>query len=700
MIFSVLTLVSALSISVIAAYFSIIGLATIFPGSIEAVIAMGAALEIGKIVAAIWLHKNWKTAPRMLKIYLFGAIVILMGITSMGIFGFLSKSHIEHEQHAEKAAALVTQVETKINREREYIARQKELIQQTEDKNQNRSDKSAENIDLEQKKIDQLTAQLEKDIELDSKMLAPIQARINQLNEELNAVQSKPGGLFSNKKKDIEDKIAEQANEREELAKKKKDIEDRISKYRNETSTLISDIRKRIQEYQNIGFDKPEDTEAKIEKYNSNIAAAQEKIDAFEVEKFDLDDGSRQLEAEVGPIKYVAELIADFTGMNFDIGKAVRIVIIILIFVFDPLAVLLVLAAHISLSKKFPKMVQDETIVFEKIAEIEAENKALEQQQINIQERKKDLEQERKILELNENQVKKYQNEISEHKETLRQLKLESQKELLKQEDTSSIIAEIEELNTQKESVEKEIQEIKLQKNKILSRAEETIQSAREIKAVLGDHNKHKQQIEELKSDICMNQAQFEKLKTQIHALESTNTELNSHNNISQTENAELQEKIQELETEIKEMNNKLEELEDLNEKLKQENIDLSSKQNPNLQEKIDTLIKQKNQLLESTLNKDLKLDNPIKITESLDSVTLSIPHQKSGEHCFSRLETFSTEDVKKYIKLCLHMELENPSQEPEAFNNLYKQNFHLVFDSRHNKDMRKKLFASYEFKN
>ena len=295
-------------------------------------------------------------------------------------------------------------------------------------------------------------------------MLAPIQDRINQLNEELNEVQNKPGGLFSNKKKDVEDKIAEQAAEREELAAKKKDIEDRIFKYRDETSALISDIRKRIQEYQNIGFDKPEDTEEKIEKYNSNIAAAQERIDALEVEKFDLDDGSRQLEAEVGPIKYVAELIADFTGMNFDIGKAVRIVIIILIFVFDPLAVLLVLAAHISLSKKFPKMMQDETIMFEKIAEIEAENKALEQQEMDIEERKKDLEQDRKILELNENQVKKYQNEISEHKETLRQLKLQAQKELLDQEDTSSIIAEIEQLTSQKENVEKEIQEIKLQK--------------------------------------------------------------------------------------------------------------------------------------------------------------------------------------------------------------------------------------------
>ena len=331
MIFAVLTLISALSISCIAAYFSIIGLATIFPGSIGAVIAMGAALEVGKIIAAIWLHNNWGSAPRMIKIYLFSAILVLMGITSMGIFGFLSKSHIEHQNHAEKNIALASQVETKITREREFIDRQKELIQQTENSNQNLSDKSQENIKLEQEKIDQLNTQLEKDIALDSKMLLPIQSRIDQLNKELNEVKNKPGGLFSNKKKEIEKITAEQAQEREELSVKKSDIESRISKCRNETSTLISDIRKRIQEYQSIGFEKPDDVKNKIEEYNNKISTSLDKIDELEKEKFNYDDGSRQLEAEVGPIKYVAELISDFTGVEFDIGKAVRIVIIILI---------------------------------------------------------------------------------------------------------------------------------------------------------------------------------------------------------------------------------------------------------------------------------------------------------------------------------------------------------------------------------
>lgn len=703
MIFAILTLISALSISVIAAYFSIIGLATIFPGSIEAVIAMGAALEIGKIVAAIWLHKNWKTAPTTLRIYLFGAIVVLMGITSMGIFGFLSKSHIEHEQHAEKAATLVAQVETKINREKQYIARQKELIQQSEDKNQNRSDKSAENIDLEQKKIDQLTAQLEKDIALDSKMLAPIQDRINQLNTELNEVQNKPGGLFSNKKKDIENKVAEQAAEREELAIKKKEIESRISKYRNETSALISDIRKRIQEYQNIGFEKPEDAEEKIEKYNSNISNSQEKIDALEVEKFDLDDGSRQLEAEVGPIKYVAELVADFTGMEFDIGKAVRMVIIILIFVFDPLAVLLVLAAHISLSKRFPKAMQDETIVIEKIAEMELQSKAIEQEELDLEERKKDIEQDRKMIELNENQIKKYQQEISSSKETLRQLKLEAQKQLLEQEDTSEITAELEQLISQKQTAEDEIQEIKIQKNKILSKADETIKSAREIKQVLGNHKENKEKIEQLKSEICINIEQFEKLKNQIQALESTNKDLDANriNLESTTANLETQKQnleaqTVELESEKAELLNKNSDLEALVSKLEAENEELRNTPipdpNPELKNKIAQLIDQKNELLEENLViKNQKLF-AVQI-HSIDNkhFELIVPSSISGKHMFQKEDDYTQDQISKFITLSEQIDKACPDRDKQQLEAIYNKKITSIIDPKmNNRDYRK----------
>ena len=96
MFLTILTFLSAISISVIAAGYSIIGLATLFAGSAVAIIAMGSALEVGKLVAASWLYHNWRSSiPRLLKAYLFTAIIILVFITSMGIFGFLSKAHLD-----------------------------------------------------------------------------------------------------------------------------------------------------------------------------------------------------------------------------------------------------------------------------------------------------------------------------------------------------------------------------------------------------------------------------------------------------------------------------------------------------------------------------------------------------------------------------------------------------------------------------
>ena len=97
MFLTILTFLSAISISVIAAGYSIIGLATLFAGAVVPIIAMGSALEVGKLVAASWLYNNWKSdlVPKTLKTYLFFAIIVLIFITSMGIFGFLSKAHLD-----------------------------------------------------------------------------------------------------------------------------------------------------------------------------------------------------------------------------------------------------------------------------------------------------------------------------------------------------------------------------------------------------------------------------------------------------------------------------------------------------------------------------------------------------------------------------------------------------------------------------
>lgn len=352
MFYALLTLFSALSISAIAAYFSIIGLATIFPGSMAAVITMGTVLEIGKIVAAIWLHRNWKRAPWLIKTYLIGGVIVLMGITSMGIFGFLSKSHIEHKQQADKASALVTQVESKIVREQQYIERQKQLIAQAEQSSEQLSNKSENFIKLEQQKIEQINKDLERDVKLDMDQLNKVNERIAQLDQQLSAARNKDYGLFSDKKKIIQNIIDEQSNERSSLTEKRVMTEQRVDQYRKLATENVNAIRVRIEEYQAASFNQPDDQKQRVATLNKNINESLDKIDSLQTELFDLNDGSAQLEAEVGPIKYVVEMIADITGAQVGIEDAVRWMIVVLIFVFDPLAILLVIAAHISLANQ------------------------------------------------------------------------------------------------------------------------------------------------------------------------------------------------------------------------------------------------------------------------------------------------------------------------------------------------------------
>ena len=96
----IITFLSAISISVIAAGYSIVGLSTLFAGAVVPIIAMGSALEIGKLVATSWLYNNWrnKLVPKTIKVYLTFAVIVLIFITSMGIFGFLSKAHLDQVQ--------------------------------------------------------------------------------------------------------------------------------------------------------------------------------------------------------------------------------------------------------------------------------------------------------------------------------------------------------------------------------------------------------------------------------------------------------------------------------------------------------------------------------------------------------------------------------------------------------------------------
>ena len=112
MIFGLFILLVALSISGVAAYYSIIGLTAIFAAAVIPIIIMGAVLEVGKIVTTVWLHQYWAFARSWMKTYLSLAVIILMFITSMGIFGFLSKAHIEQTSASEESKSQLVRIES------------------------------------------------------------------------------------------------------------------------------------------------------------------------------------------------------------------------------------------------------------------------------------------------------------------------------------------------------------------------------------------------------------------------------------------------------------------------------------------------------------------------------------------------------------------------------------------------------------
>ena len=253
----ILTLVTAIAISIVSAYYSIIGLTTIFAASFWPVVIMGSFLELGKIVTTNWLYRNWDIAPKPIKAYLIFAIFVLMFITSMGIFGYLSKAHIEHS---------VTQ------------------------------DDKVDEINLYEQKIS-----FEQDKINDSKTV------LNQLDE---TVQK----LVNNERIRGDDgAISVRKLQKEE---------------RKELTDTIENSMKVISDY---------------------------KIQMNELQKT-----QRQMEAEVGPLKYIAEMIyGEEAEKHFE--SSVRAVIILLVCVFDPLAVVLLLAVNVSLNdgKRFTLKQQD-----------------------------------------------------------------------------------------------------------------------------------------------------------------------------------------------------------------------------------------------------------------------------------------------------------------------------------------------------
>jgi len=239
MLFGYLTLFTALILSLSAAVYSILGLTAIFAAAFWPIVVLGGSLEIGKIITTLWLHKYWTRAELQYKVYLCSAVVILMVLTSMGVFGFLSKAHLDQAVPSGDIQAQVQIFDDKIQTQKDNI-------------------KTA-------------------------------RAALTQMDTAVDQVMGRSA----------DEKGADKA------------VAIRRSQARERTA-LQNDISK-----------------------------AQTEITRLQEQRAPIASQARQVEAEVGPIKYIAALIyGDNPDANI-LEKAVRQVIILMVIVFDPLALTL-----------------------------------------------------------------------------------------------------------------------------------------------------------------------------------------------------------------------------------------------------------------------------------------------------------------------------------------------------------------------
>ena len=253
MILAYLLLLTGLTISAVAIYYSVVGLTAIFSAAAIPIIIMGSALEVGKLVCASWLKANWERAPRFMKYYMVTAVIVLMLITSMGIFGFLSKAHNDQTLVSGDVSSKIAIYDEKIKT-------------------------AKENIEADRKQL-------------------------KQMDEAVDQIMGRS----------TDEKGADKAN-----AVRKGQQRDRIS--------LAKDI----------------ETQQKL------IASLNDEAAPIRAEV-------RKVEAEVGPIKYIAAFIYGTAPDESMLERAVTWIIILIVIVFDPLAVIMLLAAQMTFSWKKEK---------------------------------------------------------------------------------------------------------------------------------------------------------------------------------------------------------------------------------------------------------------------------------------------------------------------------------------------------------
>jgi hypothetical protein len=312
----------------------------------------------------------------MLKTYLTTAVIILSLITSMGIFGFLSKAHLEQNLASDTLIQRIQILEDKIDSEKMSIERQTLVIERAE-KAINRDTGTADgDIGVQQSIIADANEKLKTLLAVETNTIRDLNDRLNttvkDLNDRLRTLDKNVSDVltsnksFFNEEKAAADLKASQKEEREQIANKiaeaEKTIAIKIAESEKRIAELKADHKVEITKAQEIianmrtgSQDNKGQFAKEIENAEKKIFDSQGNIDLFIVEKQPLEKEMLTLEAEIGPVKYIAALAVDW-GITDQVetSKAVRWVILLLIVVFDPLAVLLLIAANQSLMRRFP----------------------------------------------------------------------------------------------------------------------------------------------------------------------------------------------------------------------------------------------------------------------------------------------------------------------------------------------------------
>ena len=376
--FGIWTIFVALTISVVAAYYSIIGLVAIFAASMIPVIIMGSVLEVGKITTAVWLHKYWDKATFLMKSYLTIAVLLLMFITSMGIFGFLSKAHIEQTAMAGEGVAQLQRVEEDIARNKAVIARAEEKMIKLESSDETIDTNIQAKIDAEESRITEKSQRLQIAIaEVSASLELSVAPYITQQQSADNAIALMNGFVEKNEVKKIQGLIGEVQDGdygtktalgvktyRNNLLDERATALSIVNELRLETRTEISRLRDNFENQVSASNElisrmttersvvENVDTEADITALQLKIKNSELLLDKLYETKYTIETESRKLEAEVGPVKYIAALIYGDDPTQDTLEDAVRWIIMILVVVFDPLAVVLVIAGISILDKK------------------------------------------------------------------------------------------------------------------------------------------------------------------------------------------------------------------------------------------------------------------------------------------------------------------------------------------------------------